>query len=99
MAPPSFINFSFIQPTGTTEGTLFQMLAGSKLELGAMMTSDWPFGLHKRAWLPHGPVTLGHELRVEEEGNKQMNKTPLQNRAKEQTLLPERGLSHPISPA
>lgn len=77
MAPPSFIKFAFIQSTGTTERTLFQILAGYKLELGAMIASDWPFGLHKCAWLTYGQasLTLGHYLRVEEEGNEQMKTT------------------------
>lgn len=77
MAPPSFIKFAFVQSTGTTERTLFQILASYKLELGAMIASDWPFGSQKCAWLTYGQasLTLGHYLRVEEEGNEQMKRT------------------------
>lgn len=77
MAPPSLIKFAFIQSRRTAERAPFQILAGYKLELGAMIASDWPFGLQKGAWLTHGPasLTLGHYLRVEEEGNEQMKKT------------------------
>lgn len=76
MAPPFLIKFAFIQSSRSTERTLFQILAGYKLELGAMIASDWPFGLHKCAWLTYGQasLTLGHYLRVEEQGNEQMKK-------------------------
>lgn len=76
MAPASLIKFAFIQSTRTTERTLFQILAGYKLELGAMIASDWPFGLQTCAWLTYGQasLTFGHYLRVEEEGNEQMRK-------------------------
>lgn len=77
MAPPSLIKFASIQSTRTTERTLVQILAGYKLELGAMIASDWPFGLQKCARLTYGQarLTLGHYLRVEEEGNEQMKTT------------------------
>lgn len=65
-----------------------------------MIASDWPFGLQKCARLTYGQarLTLGHYLRVEEEGNEQMKKTWLQTEEKNK-LLPELGLSNPISSA
>lgn len=80
-----FLNKMCLHPINKpTEGTLVQILAGYKLELGATIASDWLFGLQKCAWLTYGQasLTLGHYLRVEEEGSEQMKKNRLQTAEK-----------------